>query len=99
MSSVLVSLRIAGRNVRINVPASEKDLVEQAAAILNEKIDSMSGSSMDAETRLVLSALSVCGDYLRLQQQKGEQIGTIDDTELADRLEALSARLEAAADK
>lgn len=109
--ALLISLRIAGRNVSVNVPAAEKDLVERAAGMLNEKIEGLSGSSVDAEMRLLLSALSACGDYLRLQQQDSDRppaatespvsvvnIGgeLMDEAELDRRLEALSAQLEAA---
>lgn len=103
MANVLISLQVAGRNLPLNVPPEEKELVEKAALLLNKKINDMSGSSVDAEMRLLMSALSLSGDYLRLKEQwaaaqQGEQpaIFSAASADLDRRLEEMSAQLEAA---
>ena len=67
---VVVNLQVAGRNLPLEVPEAESSLLQQAAHLLEEKLGGLSGSSTNLESRLLLTALDLAGDYLRAEEAR-----------------------------
>jgi cell division protein ZapA len=66
-SSQFVEVKVMGYDFRVACPAAEVDLLKQAVALLNQRIEEIrtSGKIVGAERIALMAALSLSHDYLK----------------------------------
>lgn len=90
-----VSLDIAGRNYKLKTPHHQQQGLQEAAALLNEKITELKGKSrtLSAEQAAVLAALNLSYELLTERELLAQ-----DRQQIADRLAHLQRQVESSLD-
>ena len=89
------TIRVLDKDYVINCEENEKEMLIQSADFLNQRVKEIRTSSTisGGEKIMVLTALNICYDYLKLQQQKSE------DTSQLEYLQKLNKKISDALDK
>ncbi|EGZ44326.1 cell division protein ZapA [Neisseria wadsworthii] len=74
---VQVDVDIMSRQFKIGAPAEEKETLIQAIDLLNQKIKTVkeSGKIVESDKILIMAALNVVHDLLKMSMQNGLAIG------------------------
>ena len=74
---VQVNVDIMSRQFKIGAPAEEKETLVQAIELLNQKIDAVkeAGKIVESDKILIMAALNVVHDLLKMTMQNGLAIG------------------------
>ena len=74
---VQVSVDIMSRQVKIGTPEEEKETLVQAIELLNQKIAAVkeAGKIVESDKILIMAALNVVHDLLKMTMQNGLAIG------------------------
>ncbi|MBF0803937.1 MULTISPECIES: cell division protein ZapA [Neisseria] len=77
MSIQQVSLEIMGRSFTIGTPAEEKNTLQQAVSMLNQKFDAIkqSGRIVETDKIVIMAALNLVHDLLKMPMKDDLAIG------------------------
>lgn len=80
MTTESVSVDILGRQFDINTPVSEKDTLLQAVFMLNQKVAAVQagGRIIETDKIVILGALNLVHDLLKMSAKDGLAIGEIE---------------------
>jgi cell division protein ZapA len=94
-----VNLSIGGRSFTVACAAGEEDRVAGLGKMIDQKLQAMGGATGQSEARMLLFAALMLADELH-ESQHGEGAPVapapppVDDSKLAQQLEAIATRLE-----
>lgn len=93
MSTITITLQVAGRELKVEVPAEQQELVLPAAELLEDKLQQMQGKSDDPTMQLLWASLNLAGSYLSMQQAQKEPSAPAVSAEIQRQLQRLTEQL------
>lgn len=74
-----VDIKVMGYDFRVACPLSERDLLREAIDLLQSRIEEIkkAGKMIDIERVVIMAALSISHDYVKLQGNASFDISTI----------------------
>jgi cell division protein ZapA len=97
MSANTLTIKLLGREYRVACEPADREALQAAAALLDERLGETGTKSKSTGERLaVLTALNLAHELLSLQQGSGGINSAVDSRELKRRIGAMEARLDEA---
>lgn len=74
-----VNIKVMGYDFRVACPLSERDLLNAAIQLLQVRVEEIksAGKAIDVERTVIMAALSISHDYVKVQENEAFDISTI----------------------
>ena len=97
MSTPTLTIKLLGKEYRVACAPEDRDALEQAVALLDERLGETAAKSKNTGERLaVLTALNLAHELLLRQDHGVNMVSPIDSRDLKRRIGAMETRLDEA---
>ena len=97
MSGNTLDIKLLGKDYRVACPPEERESLQSAVALLDERMGEMATKSKSTGERLaVMTALNLAHELLLQENSSGNVTSGVDSRELKRKIGAMEARLDEA---